>query len=173
MSTQPPASTPQSAALAGSAGSDIAAASAAAPAVLRHEGPLRVSVPEGGSSALSPGAVVGTGRLRPAVGPVPPALAAAASAVGALVPGRRLRSPLAPTPGHQVERDALPRRPRFVFTPDIQGPDPDEQARQNAEFERRMDRLAQGNLQVSRQVSILESEMQGASARPGKTEPKT
>lgn len=143
---------------------ESASTQAGAPAVLRHEGPMKVTLPEGGHSALSSAANLGSGRLRPAVGPVPPALVAGAEAAGLGFAGRRLRSPLAPTAGSGVTRTPAPARPRFVFTPDAAGPDAAELARSTAELERRLNRLAQSNLEVSRQVTSLEAELQTAAA---------
>ena len=66
---------------------------AGAPAVLRQDGPHRVTVAPGAHSALAPSAGVGTKRLRPAVGAAPlPRLDSNDAQATAALDGRR-RSP--------------------------------------------------------------------------------
>jgi hypothetical protein len=132
--------------------------STAAPAVLRQEGPHRVTVSAGSNSALSSSVGVGTKRLRPAIGAAPPP-GLDAQALSALLPptlGRRSGRESSRT---EVRREAGRKPVDGRFAPGQADPVSSARDQSAAELEARLAALAQFNQHTSKAVTALEVQM--------------
>ncbi len=138
--------------------SEDKASPAAAPAVLRQEGPHRVTVSAGSNSALSSSVGVGTKRLRPAIGAAPPP-GLDAQALAALLPPTLGRRGVRESSSTEVRREAgrAPVNGRFAPGQLDQGAARRDQS--TAELDARMAALAQFNQHTSKAVTALERQI--------------
>lgn len=142
------------------------AAPAAAPAVLRHSGAHKVSVAPGSHSAMSSSPPVAGPRMRASTGPVPASLRVRPAApVATTTVVRSGTPPAAPAPT-AVVRLARAKALLARLLPEI-GQPPGADDSSATDLQRRLERLAQGNADVSRQVSALERDIKTAALPPG------
>ena len=132
--------------------------SVAAPAVLRQEGPHRVTVSAGSNSALSSSVGVGTKRLRPAIGAAPPP-GLDAQALAALLPPTLGRQALRESSSTEVRREAGRAPVNGRFAPGQRDQDTAPRNQSTAELEARLAALAQFNQHTSTAVTALERQM--------------
>ncbi len=134
---------------------DSTRSSPPAPAMLRQEGPHKVTVAPGGHSALSPQVGLGTKRLRPAVGAVPIPGAVLPDLPAATLRGGRVGEGTSVT---EVRRLPGPRVPQGRWAAGVPDSDASERAAQADALAQRLSALAELNVRTAKGVTALERE---------------
>lgn len=139
--------------------SDAKPESPPAPAMLRQEGPHKVTVAPGGHSALSSNVGLGTKRLRPAVGAAPVPTPLSSDGPGLSPASLRTRGPA--SGGSVTEVRRLPGRAPVSgrFLPGQAEPSSAPRDDRAAALEKRLAALAEFNARTSRTVTALEREV--------------
>ena len=128
----------------------------AKPAVLRQEGPHRVTVAPGATSALAPSVGPAAPRLRPAVGAQRPAVPAGGEPAQAREAGLRQRA--AAVSGSVTEVRRLPGRSAIhgAFAPEGKEPRSGQPSAAASALEQRLSALAELNSNTTKTVTTFE-----------------